>query len=94
MKSEYAALAGLETNTGFRVLEALWIHQIAKIEEARDKAAAKGNETAWRYWAGQEKGFKLAMTARQRAMVEMEKEKENIDQESAIDRLFEEVRPK
>lgn len=94
MNDEYAALRGLENIKGYQILQQLWIHQIAKIEESRDKAAAKGSETAWRYWAGQEKGFKLAMTAVARALAEMEKEKENIDQESKLDALLDEIRPK
>lgn len=94
MKQEYTALRGLQQNTGYKILEELWMHQVAKIEESRDRAATKGNESAWRYWAGQEKGFKLAMTAVQRALTEMEKDNENIETESSLDKLLDEIRPK
>lgn len=98
MKAEYVALRQMEQSSGWKVLNDLWIYQISKIEEGRDKAAAKGSETAWRYWAGQEKGFKLAMTALARAIVEMESkdgdEEDTTDAQKRIDELLDQVRPK
>lgn len=98
MKAEYIALKTIEGSSGWKVLNDLWLYQISKIEEGRDKAAARGSETAWRYWAGQEKGFKLAMTALARALLEMESKDEDmqVDEEAQkrIDKLLSEVRPK
>lgn len=92
MSNEYLPLKALEDNQGYKILEALWIHQVAEIEKARDKAAQRGNDSSWRYWAGQEKGFKLAMTALARAMVQMQKEDENVESQSRIDKLLEEIK--
>lgn len=92
MKSDYIALKSLEQHNGFKVLQALWIHQLTKIEEARDSAAKRGNETAWRYWAGQEKGFKLAVTHLQVALKEMEDSGDNEKDEGNFETLMAELR--
>lgn len=94
MINEYAALRGILQHGGYKILEALWLEQISKIEASRDNAAKRGNESAWRYWAGQEKGFKLAMTAVHRAISDMEKEHANLEQEDKIEKMLEEIRPK
>lgn len=94
MKAEYIALNNLVTSPDWGYLENEWLHQITNIEQARDKAAQKGNETAWRYWAGQEKGFKLAMTAARRAIAKMEEADQDLEKDSKIDKLLEEIRPR
>lgn len=92
MNNDYAALTSLLNIHGYKLLEALWLHQISDIEKARDGAAKRGNESAWRYWAGQEKGFKLAMTALQRAIEHMEKDDDTLQTDDAIDRLLGEIK--
>lgn len=72
MNNDYLILKHLENEPGYRALQELWIHQVSEIEAARDKAASRGTESAWRYAAGKEAGFKLAMTALKRALMEIE----------------------
>ena len=72
MKKEHVALKSLREHPGWPILENEWLWQVTKIEEARDRAAKKAQESAWRYWAGQEAGFKLAMTALSRALEKLE----------------------
>jgi hypothetical protein len=92
MKNEYTLLTTLENNPGFQLLQQLWVHQATEIQKERDRAAKRGSETAWRYWAGQETGFSLAVTALQRAIKQMENENENIESESRVDLLLNEIR--
>ena len=81
--ADYFNLKALKSSAGYQLLEALWIHQVTEIEDTRDKAAKKATgESDWRYWAGQEKGFKLAMTALQRAMMQMEQEETELIEET------------
>lgn len=74
MNTDFAVLARLKNDHGYKLLEALWIHQVSEVEKSRDSAAKRGTESAWRYHAGREAGFKLAMTALERALLAMEKE--------------------
>jgi hypothetical protein len=97
MKGEYVSLKNLLKHPGWDILGQLWMLQVTDIEKARDKAAKYGHESAWRYWAGQEKGFKLAMTAVQRAITEMEAEDDNLRDQKEGERIIEEIiqrRPK
>lgn len=84
MMAELVALKGLVNHPGFPILQALWLEQITKIEEARDKAAGKGSETAWRYWAGQEKGAKIIATSHVRAIEKMESVQMDVEQERTV----------
>lgn len=94
MNQDYVDLKALEKSVGYQKLQALLVLQVSKIEESRDRAAAKGSETAWRYWAGQEKGFKLAMTALPRALADIEAKEESMDADSNVDRMLEEMKLK
>lgn len=94
MNEDYLDLKRLENVIGYKKLQALWLHQVSDIEKARDKAAKRGSETAWRYWAGQEAGFKLAMTALDRAIQEIEKNEENLDGEEHMNRVLDELKIK
>jgi hypothetical protein len=98
MKGEYIPLKQLSMHDGWKFLEQLWIYQVSEIEKTRDKCASKSSlkaESDWRYSAGMEKGFKLAMTALHRALAEMEKEMENEkdEEKSDVDKLLEEITP-
>lgn len=94
MHSDYLALKHLLTQPSYKLLEALWIHQVSNIEEARDRAASRGQESAWRYAAGKEAGFKLAMTAVQRALVEMEVAEPNEVEETKYEEMLEQLKLK
>jgi hypothetical protein len=83
--SDYLALKHLKTLHGYEILQALWQHQMAKIDESLDKAGQRGGDSAMRYWAGQRKGFVLAITALERALVEMEKKAEESQENPAGD---------
>lgn len=76
MNSDYFDLKRLENTPGYMKLQALWAHEGSKIMESTLKAAAKGQESAWRYYAGQMKGFDMAITHLPRALLQMEKEGE------------------
>lgn len=92
MRSEYLALRRLSESSDYRMLEAIWMHHVSKIEQARDRAASRGQESAWRYAAGQEKGAKLIMTALQAAIVDMESKEEGLADEEKYDSLLKEIR--
>ena len=74
MNSDYFDLKNLENSMGYKKLQALWAHEGAEVMKSMTKAAAKGQESAWRYYAGQLKGFELAIGQLLRALEEMEKE--------------------
>lgn len=76
MNSDYFDLKRLESSIGYQKLQALWAHEGGEIMKSTLKAASKGQESAWRYYAGQIKGFDLAITHLTRALVQMEKEGE------------------
>ena len=93
MNSDYYDLKNLQNSLGFQKLQALWAHEGARVMESTLKSAAKGQESAWRYYAGQMKGFDLAITHLNRALLQMEKEGEaeleNSGQQSTEDLLRE-----
>lgn len=89
---DYVALEGLLAHEGWAVLERLWLEEITEIEESRDKAAGRGHESAWRYWAGQEKGFKRAIVKAKLRMAELENEDETRKQGDDYDQLLNEIR--
>lgn len=82
-KDDYFDLKMLQGTRGYQKLQALWAHEGAKILDSIQKVAAKSNgESSWRYVAGQMKGFDLAITHLERALLQMEKEGEG---EQAVD---------
>lgn len=94
MNKEFVALRGLKDHPGYEVLQALWQAQYEKIQEAMDSAAKRGSETAWRYWAGQDKAFKLAVTQLDRALAQMEKEAVDVETkpQTIVEKLLAEAR--
>lgn len=92
MKAEYIALKKLEDTDGYKILHELWMMEVAKIETARDRAAARGAESHWRYHAGLEKGFKMAMTQVARAIAQMEQENYELAVDNKVDTLLAEIR--
>lgn len=92
MKAEYLALMRLLNNSDYKILEAIWMHHLTKMEKSRDIAAQKGNDTSWRYWAGQEKGAKTIMTAIQAALLDMESKDQELVEEAKYDSLLREIK--
>lgn len=78
MKAEYNALLQLRQSQGYGLLQGLWALQHQKIISAIRKAGKGNKETSWRYFAGQQEGFELAITQLERAIVDMEKENEDL----------------
>lgn len=93
MKGEYVALKSVQVSEGYKLLQALWTQQGIKIMDAMQKAAARNQESAWRYQAGQMKGFDLAISQLDRALFQMEKEDDaQSPAQQSIDELLKEVR--
>lgn len=78
MTSEYTALLQLKASPGWDILQALWIKEHEKIVDAMRRAGKRGNETSWRYFAGQQEGFDLAIMQLHRALAEMESKEEDV----------------
>ena len=76
MNSDYFDLKNLRASQGYEKLMALWAHEYAAVMTALQKAAAKNQESAWRYYAGQLKGADLMTGLLDRALLQMEKEGE------------------
>lgn len=91
-RAEYLALTRLINNADYKVLEAKWMYLISKMETSRDNAAARGQEGAWRYYAGQEKGAKTIMMALMLAIRDLEEQDEELASEKKYDSLLDEIR--
>lgn len=76
MNTDYYDLKQLQGTRGYQKLQALWAHEYAVLMIGLQKAAAKGQESAWRYYAGQLKGADLMTGMMDRALLQMEKEGE------------------
>jgi len=74
MNADYLDLKTLQGARGYQKLQALWAHEGTRILESLHRAAARGQESAWRYYAGQMRGFELAITHLERALLQMEQE--------------------
>lgn len=92
MRGEYAALKGLQSHPGYKILQALWLHEHAKIVESMRKAARKNQESSWRFYAGQQEGFDLAVTHLDRALTDMERQEENVQEQKTADQLLREIK--
>jgi hypothetical protein len=77
MNSDYFDLKQLQRQPGYAKLQALWAHEYVMLMNGLQKAAAKGQESAWRYYAGQLKGADLMTGMLDRALLQMEKEGES-----------------
>jgi hypothetical protein len=77
MNTDFFDLKSLQMNAGYQKLQALWAHEYAVLMTGLQKAGAKGQESAWRYYAGQLKGADLMTGMLDRALLQMEKEGEN-----------------
>jgi soluble cytochrome b562 len=77
MNAEYNHLYSLKNSKGYEILMALWAIQHQKIVDAMRKSGKQNKEMNWRYFAGQQEGFELAITQVDRAMKEMEEKGED-----------------
>jgi hypothetical protein len=71
MNSEYNDLYQLKNSKGYEFLVSLWAIQHQKIVDALRKAGKQNKEMNWRYFAGQQEGFEIAITQVDRALKEM-----------------------
>ena len=91
MKAEYNQLKQLEGMPGYQILMGLWAIQGQKILEASRRCAKKSNEGSWRYYAGQQEGFELAITQLQRSLTDMEKDSDNLEGSKRSEKEVEEL---
>lgn len=93
MNPDYADLKALQLNRGFQKLQALWAHEYLVLMNGLQKAAAKGQESAWRYYAGQLKGADLMTGQLERAILQMEKEGEGDNPATkSVEEILKEIR--
>lgn len=91
-RQEYMALCRLKNNPDYQTLMAKWLYLVSKIETSRDNAAARGQESSWRYFAGQEKGCKTIMMALDLAIKDLETKDADLVDESKYGDLLNEIR--
>ena len=92
MKRDANLLAALQTHAGYKILEQLWLQDITEIEEKRDTAAKRGQESAWRYWAGMEKGAKLIMMKAQATLLAWDLESDEEDDQERLMKLAKDLK--
>jgi hypothetical protein len=92
MNSDYTNLRSLESNNGYLALQDLWREKFAEIQAKRDRAASRGQESAWRYAAGVEKGFQEAVMTLALYLQSVTSEDETNDANAKIDKMLSEIR--
>ncbi|PWT87989.1 MAG: hypothetical protein C5B54_11360 [Acidobacteria bacterium] len=96
MKAEYNHLTALKQHPGYDILMALWAFQFQKIVSAVRKAAKQNKELNWRYFAGQQEGFELAITQIERSLKEMEEKSDeapaNVEAQAQVDDLLRKIK--
>lgn len=94
MREDFEVLSRLEKSEGYKRLMLLWMEDLGEIEAKRDSAASRGTEGAWRYFAGQEKGYKRAMMKLSAEIGKLDESgSDTVEQPSElIDRLMSEAR--
>jgi uncharacterized protein (UPF0335 family) len=75
-RTDYFDLKMLQNMKGFQKLQALWAHEYAIVMKSLQLAAAKNNESNWRFQAGILKGFDIAIGQLERAITDIERDKE------------------
>lgn len=95
MNADYSDLKSLLLNRGYQKLQALWAHEYVVLMRGLQNAAAKGQESAWRYYAGQLKGADLMTGQLERALLQMEKEGEGDNEGTkTVEEMLKEIRQK
>lgn len=90
-RAEYMALKRLENNPDYQILQAKWAYVVSEIQKSRDNAAARGQESAWRYFAGQEKGAQRIVLSLALAMADLESKDAELADESSYSKIVDEV---
>lgn len=94
MNADYMDLKTVQGMRGYQKLQALWAHEYVLLMAGLQRAAAKGQESAWRYYAGQLKGADLMTGMLDRALLQMEKEGETDSPATrTVEELLKEIRP-
>lgn len=92
MNADFNDLNELRSSRGYQLLLGLWAIQGQKILEASRRAARKPQESAWRFYAGQQEGFELAIGEIDRALTEMQQKSENQVAQIDIDKTLAEIK--
>lgn len=93
MNVDYNDLKQLQMSRGYQKLQALWAHEYMVLMRGIQNAAAKGQESAWRYYAGQLKGADLMTGQLDRALLQMEKEGEGQESSTTnVEELLKKIR--
>lgn len=94
MSADYIALKSLESNNGYLALQDLWRERFSEIQAKRDRAASRGQESAWRYAAGVEKGFQEAVMTLAIYLQSIDTEDETNSSNEKIEKMLSEIRGK
>lgn len=94
METDYVALKSLESNNGYLALQDLWRQRFSEIQAKRDRAASRGQESAWRYAAGVEKGFQEAVMTLALYLQSVDSSDETSQTNERIDKMLSEIRGK
>lgn len=90
---DYNDLRALRSHPGFKKLQALWAQDAALIMESIDKACkTNGRENSLKHASGRWNGFNIAITRLDRALGDMERNIENVNETSVADELLERIR--
>jgi len=90
-RADYLALMRLKNNPDFQVLQGRWVYKLSQIQTARDNAAARGQEGAWRYYAGQEKGAQIILLSLDMAIKELESDNEEVEASGKYKEIVDEL---
>jgi hypothetical protein len=90
MTEDYGDLSDLKSRRGYQKLQALWVRQGKDIMNALNKASKeRGKDDSLRWNAGVWYGFDLAIGQLDRALAEMERDMENKEETTSVDKLLE-----
>lgn len=90
---DFQVLVGLRKSEAYKKLMMLWMQDVSAIELKRDGAAGRNQESAWRYYAGMEKGYKDAILKLDVEIARLEEAGSDPSQPSeTIEKLLSEVR--
>lgn len=90
---DFQMFVGLRKSEAYKKLFALQMRDVSAIEAKRDAAAGRSQESAWRYYAGIEKGYKDAMIKLDVEIARLEElGNDNTKPSEKIEKLLAEVR--
>lgn len=90
---DFQVLVGLRKSEAYKKLMVLWLQDVSAIESKRDAAASRSQESAWRYHAGVERGYKDAILKLDVEIARLEEiGKDSLKPSETIEKLLAEVR--